>query len=348
MSKKISFIIPAFNAEQYIESCLSRIFSVRYENYDVIVVDDGSTDRTASILALINNPKLKVIRQYNSGVSAARNAGMAMTDADYVVFIDVDDILLYDQLDKLLCKIQFDRDVYMYAYEHKENGKIRKMPLPLKEGNYEKEAVSALCTRLLDVKYAKHYQSSYFGAKIYQYMFSMNFLRTHGILFPEGIPFAEDCVFCYNVFFYEPSLSVVDLVAYRYIVYADSASHKYRPNFLKEIKAFHREICKVNNEYNINNDKFFYYYFTDIIERAVSMSKKIKKKEAFRMIKELYSDIDCCTAAGNIDFQRLTFKEKIIKYLYKVKNPVLTYLFFKIVIETRKIKKKIFNPLRNM
>ena len=127
MSKKISFIIPAYNAEQYIESCLSRILSVSYENYDVIVVDDGSTDNTASILALINDPKLKVIRQENSGVSSARNAGLNLTDADYVIFIDVDDIVLPEQLDKLFCKIQFDRDVYMYAYEHEENGKIRRI-----------------------------------------------------------------------------------------------------------------------------------------------------------------------------------------------------------------------------
>lgn len=340
MSKKISFIIPAYNAEQYIESCLSRILSVSYENYDVIVVDDGSTDNTASILALINNPKLKVIRQENSGVSSARNAGLNLTDADYVIFIDVDDIVLPEQLDKLLCKIQFDRDVYMYAYEHEENGKIRKMPLPLKAGDYEKKSVSALSTRLLDVKYAKHYQSSYFGAKVYQYVFSVEFLRQHQLNFPVGLPFAEDSVFCYRVFCNEPTLTVYDLVAYRYIVYSGSASHKYRPQFWQEIKNVYNAVCEVNHGTEpANKNQFFYYYYTDIIERAVVHTGQIGKKETMRVIRELYRDVAYCQAAADAPSHLMTSKEKIVRALYRFRQPTMTYLFFRAIICSRGLRK---------
>ncbi len=342
MSKKISFIIPAYNAEQYIESCLSRIFSVSYDNYDVIVVDDGSTDRTASILTLLNNPKLKVIRQENSGVSSARNAGLNLTDADYVIFIDVDDIVLPEQIDKLLCKIRFDRDVYMYAYEHQENEVTQKMPLPLSGGDYEKKSVSALCTRLLDVRYVKYYQSSYFGAKIYQYLFSVEFLREHQLNFPIGLPFAEDCVFCYRVFWNEPTLTVIDLAAYRYIVYPGSASHKYRPQFWREIKDFYNAICEVNHGTEpANNKELFYYYYTDIIERAVVHTRQIGKKETMRVIRELYRDVAYCQAAADAPSNLMTSKEKIVRALYRFRKPTITYLFFRATICSRGLRKGV-------
>ncbi len=342
MNNKISFIVPAYNADQYIESCLRRLFSVKYVNFDVIVVDDGSTDQTSLILSLIQNPKLKVVQQKNAGVSAARNAGLNVTDADYVLFVDVDDIVLPEKIDALIEKIRFDQDLYMFAYEHEENGIIQTIPLPLAEGEYQKDSVSALCDRLLDVKYSKRYNSTYFGAKIYQYLFSVGFLRKHELLFPVGLPFAEDCVFCYRVFCNEPTLTVLDLTAYRYIVYSNSASHKYRPQFWNEIKQYYNAICEANHGIELHNkQQLFYYYYTDIIERTVAHTKEIGKKEVLRVIQDLYHDTDYCLAAASAPTELMTFKEKMVRTLYLKRQPEITYLFFRMVIGTRGLRKKL-------
>lgn len=95
MDKRIKFsiIIPAYNAEKYISKCLKSVISQTYDNYEAIVIDDGSTDRTGKILDRFaqkyNN--IKVIHQKNSGVMQSRKNGIYLSDGDYVAFLDADD-----------------------------------------------------------------------------------------------------------------------------------------------------------------------------------------------------------------------------------------------------------------
>ena len=76
MKAKISVLIPAYNVEKYISQCLDSILAQTYPAFEIIVVDDGSTDNTGKICDqyALSNPKIKVIHQKNQGVSAARNA----------------------------------------------------------------------------------------------------------------------------------------------------------------------------------------------------------------------------------------------------------------------------------
>ena len=84
-----SIIIPAYNAEAYLSRCLDSIFSQDYEDYEVIVINDGSTDGTATILK--RYPQVKVINQSNHGMSSARNRGLEVAQGDYILFVDSDD-----------------------------------------------------------------------------------------------------------------------------------------------------------------------------------------------------------------------------------------------------------------
>lgn len=93
--KLISFIVPAFNAATYLESCLKSIYLLDMGAFDreVIVVDDGSTDGTSSLLVGLQSlyPAMKVISQSNQGLSVARNAGLAVAEGKYICFVDADD-----------------------------------------------------------------------------------------------------------------------------------------------------------------------------------------------------------------------------------------------------------------
>ena len=98
MLPKVAVVIAAYNAETYIRETLESVFTQSLENIEVIVVDDGSTDRTAEILGSFSDRRLTTLRQQNGGVSAARNAGLAAVRAPYVFFLDADDILTHDAL----------------------------------------------------------------------------------------------------------------------------------------------------------------------------------------------------------------------------------------------------------
>ena len=95
---KFSIIIPVYNVEDYIEKCLDSVFNQTYENFEVIVVNDGTTDNSMDI---VKRYDAKVINQKNQGLSAARNRGVKESSGDYIIFLDSDDYIDKDLLQKI-------------------------------------------------------------------------------------------------------------------------------------------------------------------------------------------------------------------------------------------------------
>lgn len=103
MDSLVSIIIPAYNVEKYVEKCVLSALNQSYENIEVIVVNDGSTDNTLDILNKIpESDKLKIITKNNGGVSVARNTGIESAHGDYVVFVDGDDYIASDFVEYML------------------------------------------------------------------------------------------------------------------------------------------------------------------------------------------------------------------------------------------------------
>ena len=102
----ISVIVPVYNVQNYVEACLNSILSQTYQNFELIVVDDGSSDNSGAICDKIalEDSRVKVFRQENSGVSKARRFALEHSCGDYIVFVDSDDILANDALE-YWCKV---------------------------------------------------------------------------------------------------------------------------------------------------------------------------------------------------------------------------------------------------
>ncbi|MGN1157485.1 MAG: glycosyltransferase family 2 protein, partial [Agathobacter sp.] len=116
---KISVIIPVYNAEKTIRRCLESIMSSKYEDYEVIVVDDGSTDNSAAILFEYANRdhRVKIINQPNSGPSIARNKGLELAEGEIIAFVDSDDYVRNDYLEQLEKAFREHRaDVVFFEY----------------------------------------------------------------------------------------------------------------------------------------------------------------------------------------------------------------------------------------
>jgi glycosyltransferase involved in cell wall biosynthesis len=94
----VSVIIPAYNQSVYINESVQSVLGQTYQDFELIVVDDGSTDETPQILARIQDPRIRIVRQPNSGLSAARNTGLRESSAPLVTFLDSDDYFLPDKL----------------------------------------------------------------------------------------------------------------------------------------------------------------------------------------------------------------------------------------------------------
>lgn len=91
----ISVIVPAYNVEDYIEACLSSILNSTFHDIELIVVDDGSTDKTAELCDRLTSTdgRVRVIHQPNAGVAAARNAGLKASKGEFISFVDSDDVV---------------------------------------------------------------------------------------------------------------------------------------------------------------------------------------------------------------------------------------------------------------
>ncbi len=117
-----SVIIPAYNAGDYIKDTLDSVFAQTYKNFEVIIIDDGSTDSTLEILQQVSDSRLKLISQKNSGVSAARNKGIDAAKGKYIAFLDSDDIWKSSHLENALAYFEMNNDVVWYAalYTHEK------------------------------------------------------------------------------------------------------------------------------------------------------------------------------------------------------------------------------------
>lgn len=89
----VTVIVPAYNAEKTIQNCINSIQKQSYKDIEIVVIDDGSTDRTKEIVQrlLRKDGRIKIISQYNQGASAARNKGIEKASGEYVTFVDADD-----------------------------------------------------------------------------------------------------------------------------------------------------------------------------------------------------------------------------------------------------------------
>ena len=116
---KISVVVPVFNSEKYLEKCIDSIINQTYKNIEIILINDGSSDKSEEICNsyLKTYKNIKLINQSNSGVSVARNNGLKSSTGDYVLFVDSDDWLEKDMLEIMVKEIDnFDIDIVRCEY----------------------------------------------------------------------------------------------------------------------------------------------------------------------------------------------------------------------------------------
>lgn len=118
--KKISVIVPVYNVEKYLEDCIDSIENQTYNNIELILVDDGSTDKSLEIAKTMKKKynNIIVISQENQGQGAARNVGLNYSSGDYISFIDSDDIISQNMFKKMITYCEkYDLDILECSYQ---------------------------------------------------------------------------------------------------------------------------------------------------------------------------------------------------------------------------------------
>lgn len=121
MNELISVIIPVYNVERYLEQCIDSVLNQKYKNMEIILIDDGSTDRSGQMCDKYakQDKRIKVIHKKNGGAASAKNAGLRVAKGEYLVFVDSDDYLepdAYSYMLSVLC--EQDADVIQCSFRN--------------------------------------------------------------------------------------------------------------------------------------------------------------------------------------------------------------------------------------
>ena len=132
MQEKISIIVPVYNVENYLERCVESILKQTYTNFELLLINDGSTDQSGDLCDQLvsKNGNIKVFHLENAGVSNARNVGIQNSTGEWITFIDSDDFITPDYLETLISAVRTDISVgfSVARLHHVKNGQVTDLP----------------------------------------------------------------------------------------------------------------------------------------------------------------------------------------------------------------------------
>lgn len=254
----VSVVIPAYNIEDFIAECVESVQNQTYQNLEIILVDDGSTDGTAAYCekAAAADGRITVIHQENGGVVAARNAGLRVSHGKYLSFVDGDDYLEPNMFEILLDEIGTSDMASAGVYQERLPDDVVECRDGFPPGLYEgKEALSLIYGKMIYDQETGRLQpmTSWIHNKLY--------IRSTAERIHEGLDreliFAEDSVFLYRYMLECKSFVISDRCLYHYRYRKGSAVHCVNENMLADINRVYLALTDVFREHWMSKELLF-------------------------------------------------------------------------------------------
>lgn len=218
---KLTFLITTYNSEETIDKCLNSILSTPFCNYEILVVDDGSTDRTRDILNQYRdkNKNLKIIFQINKGVSEARNTGIKHANGDRIMFIDSDDEVLFtSNVLKIINESQADLLAFQATYIKKDQTVASNFPIRNMVFNNKSDRHKYII---------EEYLKGSLGNTLWNKIFDKEIIINNKLRFTPGVSVAEDFVFTAAYLLHCNKISTHSEFIYKYYIRENTLTSKY-------------------------------------------------------------------------------------------------------------------------
>lgn len=283
-----SIICTVFNGQEFIQECIESVLNQTYSNWELLIIDDGSTDDTFKICSRFASDRIRVFHKKNSGQYDSRLFGFSKSKGSYVLFLDSDDLFVPDTLKTIYSYVQEkDIDVVSFNFKAFSNSNI-----PLRKDHLIFEKL--LMTNNMDIVINYFYRyflfslcSSCFKASV------IEFANKNSKIRPSG-RFGEDAVFTYEILKKVSTALLLPNVLYLYRMHAKSISHTknlelefQRVTNLNLIYSDLYSILPPPKEFRFNMyQKMSWPIFTYIYSSALSKNYKCFKKEFFTVREE--------------------------------------------------------------
>lgn len=343
MNYKISIVVSMYNVEMYIEKCIQSLVNQTLKGIEIILVNDGSNDRTKEIAEKYANfyENVILINKENGGLSSARNMGMKVAKGEYIAFVDGDDFVMedmYELMYKSAYKNQADMVMIGYKRYFENQGFVEDQELhnnPIFINNIElispnNKVISDILmpmigsepTTLLDIT---------LNMCVWRNIYKRKILLNNNIKFiSERVYISEDIVFHLELLNYINSVSIVNKSGYVYRCNDNSLTQSYRKDrFEKE--CFLYSFLKNNHNSKINYDDFI-----------LRLNRTFIGKTRYCILSEVKSNKDEKISKRMINIKKILNNATLIDIL---KDYPIKELPFKLRIYTNFMKKKRVIPL---
>lgn len=275
MNPEISVIVPVYNVEKYVEKCINSILGQTYKNFELIIVNDGSTDNSLKKIKKFSDDRIILIDQKNQGLSGARNTGISKAKGKYVTFIDSDDWISKGYLQEMMyCAHKYNADIVSIkectVTEDNKYGYIQRPLLVFK--NKVADALFGL------------YNSNFACAKLLKKTLFID----NNIYFPLRKNY-EDLGTMYKIYDHAKRVVIADTENYFYLLRTGSITQSKDKRDIESQIEFIREI--ENYKLSQNYDFFGLYILVKIFSAISDLSKseKVSSKDRKKMVRELYA-----------------------------------------------------------
>lgn len=313
---EISIVLPVYNVIDYLDECIKSILRQSNINFELIVVDDGSTDGSQILCDKYSesDSRIKVIHQKNVGLSAARNTGLNHAKGKYITFIDSDDFVGEKYIEILYRTIiESHADISMCDY--KEVAQDTKIGDVIFQAQNQIERVYYTGKEAI----AEVYKNPFHGMEFVSWakMYRMELFKSNEILFPEG-KLHEDAFTTYKLFYASNKIAVVNAPLYFYRIRSGSImTSEFTEKRLDMLQATREEYLffKENCDFGL-----MYLAFVDYLHKVKSVLKMIfasegdNRKITRRVCRELDHDIEECKKNINIPMIKYVYYKGMAKF----------------------------------
>lgn len=338
---KVSVIMPAYNAEKFIEGSVKSVLSQSHRELELIVIDDGSHDGTAELLRRMaaEDGRLRPVSVQNGGPAMARNRALELVslDAEYVMFIDADDALAPDAVEYALRgAVDADMVVFGYAIDNVD-GSHREYNEP--EQSIDRAELGRSLARL--------YKANLLN-QVWGKLYSAELIRRNNIRFPD-YRWGEDRLFIFSCLEKVGHVTVLPECKYHYIMHeGESLITRYYDRKFAVCLEIDRRIQALCRELGAENEADFRYMFaksifsclTNLFSRSCTLSRAEKRRIAEEIITNEQVLARCRDTSGGLPTETLC-------RVLRSGNPDLTLTAFHAVAKTGELAPALFTKLKH-
>lgn len=351
--KLISVIVPMYNCEKTIDRCIQSVLNQENENWELLLIDDGSTDKTVEICKryIRDNDKVRVYKKENGGPSSARNYGIENAKGDYLVFLDSDDYFDNSHISSLQKVIDSKNpDTIFCGYKAiYESGDTAEVIIP----QYDKSEFLGNETINLISRFIGYSMKNFYAklngvdkkqrefAAVWRFCYTKEIIKENNITFDDTVSFGEDIIFNSLYLAFCKKFIVTDITSYNYQYSSEGLVQQFlheegielcnhKMDLMKARKKateFIKKKLKYDISYMWEGSTLFSVMHIGI---ALAQTKGRRFSSKYRIFKEYAKSDVCIMAVKRMKLSKIKLKYKICYLPIKIHAYVLQYFILKV------------------